>query len=178
MTRIDAATNAKAEFTVPGGTGTGIAYEDGAVWLLHAGRDELVKIDPVTGAVRARIPAEPQTPRKHGIVDTWLLAVGGGSVWAVDPNFDTVTCVDAATGKVVATLPVPLSEPFGVAFAAGAAWVGGAGRVVRIDPPTNRVTGTIVLSASQPVFTQVAAGDSGVWATDFDAGRLYHLHVG
>lgn len=50
--------------------------------------------------------------------------------------------------------------------------------MTRIDAATNRVTGTIVLSASQPVFTQVVAGDSGLWATDFDAGRLYHLHIG
>ena len=178
VTRIDAVTNATAEFTVPGGTGTGIAYADGAVWLLHAAHDELVELDPSNGAVLARIPVEPSAPRKHGIVDTWWLAAGGGSLWAVDPNFDTVTRVDPASRKVVATIPVPLSEPFGVAFANGAAWVGGAGRVVRIDPATNRVTGTIVLSASQPVFTQVVAGDSGLWATDFDAGRLYHLHTG
>jgi len=28
-----------------------------------------------------------------------------------------------------------------------------------------------------PVFTQVAAGPSGLWATDYDKGVLYRLNV-
>ena len=178
VTRIDAATNAKREFTVSDGTGTGIAYVDGAVWVLYAAHDALIKLDPATGAVLTRIQIDHPAPAKHSIVSTWWLAAGGGSLWAVDPNFDTVTRVDPATGKVAATIPVPLEQPFGIAYGDGAAWVGGAGRVVRVDPATNTVTGTIVLTPSQPIFTQVVAGDSGLWATDYDAGRLYHLHTG
>jgi hypothetical protein len=49
---------------------------------------------------------------------------------------------------------------------------------VRIDPASNRVAGVVTLSkTSQPVFTQVSAGPSGLWATDYDEGVLYRLHV-
>ena len=38
--------------------------------------------------------------------------------------------------------------------------------------------GTVTLSPrSQPVFTQVAAGPAGLWATDYDEGMLYRLRV-
>ena len=108
---------------------------------------------------RARPDRAAAPPPKHGIVDTWWVAAGGGSLWLANANFDRVTRVDEATAKVVASIPVPVEIPFGVAYYRGAAWVAGAGKVVRIDPATNRAAGTVTLSArSLPVFTQVAAG--------------------
>jgi streptogramin lyase len=73
---------------------------------------------------------------------------------------------------------VPVEIPFGVVVRNGVAWAAGAGKVMRIDPATNRVTATVTLSStSAPIFMQVATGDSGLWSTDYDAGVLYHLHV-
>ena len=178
VTRIDATTGAKRVFTIQGAAGTGIAYDAGAVWLLTATPSSVIKLDPGSGAVLARVPIVPPRPPKHGIVDTWWIAAGGGSLWAVNANYDRVTRVDEATGKAVASVSVPVSIPFGVVVYRGAAWVAGEGKVVRVDPATNRVAGVVTLSrSSRPVFTQVAAGPSGLWATDYDAGTLYRLRV-
>jgi hypothetical protein len=178
VTRIDAATGAKRVFTVQGAAGTGIAYDAGAVWLLTATPSSVIELDPGSGTVLARVPIAPPPPPKHGIVDTWWMAAGGGSLWAVNANYDRVTRVDEARRKAVASIAVPVSIPFGVAVYKGAAWIAGEGKVVRVDPATNRVAGVVTLSTgSRPVFTQVAAGPSGLWATDYDAGTLYRLRI-
>ena len=178
VTRIDETTGAKVVFTVPGALGTGIAYAEGAAWLLTEKPSQLIKLDPETGAVLARVAVNPPGPAKHGIVDTWWVAAGGGSLWVVNANYDRVTRVDAVAAKVIASVPVPVEIPFGVAVRNGVPWVAGAGKVLRIDPATNRVSGVITLSRmSRPIFTQVSNGDTGLWATDYDAGMLYHLHV-
>ena len=171
VTRLDQTTGAKKVFTVQGAAGTGIAYAGDAVWLLTANPSTVIKLDPETGAVLAKVPVTPSAPPKHGIVETWWVAAGGDSLWVVNANWDRVTRVDVATAKVVASIPVPVQIPFGVAWYRGAAWVAGAGKVVRIDPATNKPSGTVTLSSrSQPVFTQVAAGPAGLWATDYDEG--------
>lgn len=178
VTRIDEATGVKRVFTIQGAAGTGIAYDDGAVWLLTATPSSVIKLDPATGAVLARVPIVPPPPPKHRIVDTWWIAAGGGSLWAVNANYDRVTRIDEAQGKVVGSVAVPVSIPFGVTVYRNAAWVAGEGKVVRVDPATNRVAGVVSLSTkSRPVFTQVAAGPSGLWATDYDTGTLYRLRV-
>jgi YVTN family beta-propeller protein len=126
----------------------------------------------------ARVAVAPQTAQKHGLIEAWWVAAGGGALWLANANYDVVTRVDAATAKVVATIPVSAPAPFGVAFFQGAAWVGGSGKVARVDPATNRVAGTLPLSpSSSPLFTQVASGDAGLWATDYDRGLLYRIHV-
>jgi streptogramin lyase len=178
VTRIDATTGARTTLIVPGALGTGIAYAGGALWLLTVEPSSLIKLDPESGAVLARVPVAPPSPPKHALVDTWWVAAGGGSLWLANSNYDLVTRVDASEANVVASIPVPVATPFGVAFFQGAAWAAGAGKVVRIDPATNRVTGSLALSrASAPIFTQLATGEAGLWATDYDAGLLYRIHV-
>jgi DNA-binding beta-propeller fold protein YncE len=178
VTRIDAATGAKKVLTIPGAFGTGIVYAAGPIWLLSVQPASLFKLDPATGAILARIAVTPSRSAKHGLIDTWWIAAGGGSLWLANPNYDLVTRVDVATAKVAATVPVPVEIPFGVVVGRGAVWVAGAGRVARIDPATNGVTGVVTLSKrSVPIFTQVAIGPAGLWATDYDAGVAYRIHI-
>jgi streptogramin lyase len=178
VTRLDARTGAKRVFAVPGASGTGIAYADGAVWLLTENPSALVELDAVTGRVKARVAIAPAGPPKHAVIDTWWVAAGGGSLWLGEPNTDRVTRVDASTAKVRASIPVPVSTPFGVVFFHGAAWVAGTGKVVRIDPAADRAGTPFRLSkTSAALFTQLAAGASGLWATDYDQGALYGLRV-
>ncbi|HKP18242.1 MAG TPA: hypothetical protein VJT84_07170 [Gaiellaceae bacterium] len=178
VTRLDPATGTKTTFSVPGALGTGIAFAGDAVWLLTVQPSTLVKLDPERGTVLARVAVAPPTAQKHGLIDAWWVTAGSGSLWLANANYDVVTRVDAVTATVVATIPVSAPAPFGVAFFGGAAWVAGSGKVARLDPATNRVTGTVTLSAgSSPFFTQVASGDAGLWATDYDRGLLYRIHV-
>jgi hypothetical protein len=177
LTRIDQATGAKRVFTINGAAGTGIAYDAGAVWLLTANPSSVIKIDPASGKVLARVALRPPQPPKHGIVDTWWMAAGGGSLWVAIANYDQAARVDEATAKVKAYVPVPVQIPFGAAVYKGSAWIAGESKVVRIDPASNQVAGVVTLSSSRAVFTQVAAGPSALWATDYDAGKLYRLRV-
>jgi streptogramin lyase len=178
VTRIDAATGAKRVFSVPGALGTGIAYAAGAVWLLTQSPSALIELDPSTGDVRARIAIASAGPPKHAIADTWWVAAGGGSLWLTNPNYDRVTRVDIAAAKVRATIPVPVAAPFGIVFYRGAAWVVGSGKVVRIDPADDRPGAALGLAkGAAAFFTQLAAGPSGLWATDYDRGMLYRLRV-
>jgi virginiamycin B lyase len=175
VTRLDQATGAKKVFTVPGVAGSGIVYAGNAVWLLSTRPPALVKLDPKTGRVLGRVPIPLGATLKHGIIDAWWVAAGAGSLWVAQANYDRVVRVTGKTGRAI---PVPVAAPFGVAFYRGAAWVAGSGKVARIDPATNRAARPITLGpGSSPVFTQVAAGPSGLWATDYDKGVLYRLTV-
>jgi streptogramin lyase len=175
VTRLDQATGAKKVFTVPGVAGSGIVYAGNAVWLLSTRPPALVKLDPKTGRVLGRVPIPLGATLKHGIIDAWWVAAGSGSLWVAQANYDRVVRV---TGKTARAIPVPVAAPFGVAFYRGAAWVAGSGKVARIDPATNRAARPLTLApGSSPVFTQVVAGPSGLWATDYDKGVLYRLTV-
>ena len=84
---------------------------------LHASAG-LVKLDPKTGRVLARVPIPLAPTLKHGIIDAWWVAAGAGSLWVAQANYDRVVRV---TGKVARAIPVPVAAPFGVAFYRGAA---------------------------------------------------------
>jgi virginiamycin B lyase len=176
VTRIDPATGSKRVFTLADVSGSGIVYADGAVWVVSQRPLSLVKLDPATGQAAARVAIPLSANLKHGIIDAWWVAAGAGSLWVAQANYDRVVRVEAATAKVVRLIPVPAPAPFGIAFFRGAAWVGGSGKVARIDPATNRAGRPLTLAVgSAPVFTQLAAGPSGLWATDYDRGTLYRL---
>ena len=173
VTRIDETTGAKKVFTVAGLAGSGIVYARAAVWAVSSGSTALLKLDPATGAVLTRLELPLPPVPKHGIIDAWWIAAGAGSLWVAEANYDRIVRV---TGKVARAIPVPVATPFGVAFYRGAAWVAGSGKVARIDPATNRAARPLTLAAgSSPVFTQIAAGPSGLWATDYDRGTLFRL---
>jgi DNA-binding beta-propeller fold protein YncE len=176
VTRIDERTGAKRVFTLPDVAGSGIVFAGDSVWVLSTRPPGLVELDPATGKELARV-AIPLSPNlKHGVIDAWWVAAGAGSLWVAEANYDRVERVDAATAKVTASIPVPTAAPFGIAFYRGAAWVAGSGKVSRIDPATGKVASPLTLArGSAPVFTQVAAGPSGLWATDYDKGVLYRV---
>lgn len=176
VTRIDVRTGAKRVFTVADVAGPGIVFADGAVWVLSTRPPALVKLDPATGKELARVTIPLSPNLKHGVIDAWWVAAGAGSLWVAEANYDRVVRVDSTTAAVAKVIPVPTAVPFGIAFHRGAAWVAGSGRVARIDPATDKAASPLTLArGSAPVFTQVAAGPSGLWATDYDRGVLYRV---
>ena len=176
MTRIDERTGAKRVFTVPDVAGSGIVFTGDAVWVLSTRPPGLVELDPATGNELARVTIPLSPTLKHGVIDAWWVTAGAGSLWVAEANYDRVVRVDTATAKVAALIPVPTGAPFGISFYRGAPWVAGSGKVARIDPATDKAASPLTLArGSAPVFTQVAAGPSGLWATDYDKGVLYRL---
>jgi streptogramin lyase len=104
---------------------------------------EVVRVDPRTNRVTARLPMSPP--------GSDLGAVGDGSLWLTQVAQGTVTRVDPATGRTVATIRVPGAEaPRGIEVAVGpsAVWVTydlglGGGIIARVDPATNTVAATV-----------------------------------
>jgi ABC-type transport system substrate-binding protein/tRNA A-37 threonylcarbamoyl transferase component Bud32 len=72
-----------------GGIGPGIAYGAGSLWLAHG--SDVLRVDPRTGHVSHRYPAE-----------SWWLVFADGAVWAATSNTGVVSKIDPIDNKVVA----------------------------------------------------------------------------
>jgi streptogramin lyase len=174
-----------------------VAAGDGAVWvtvaspdtLAHPELDSLLRIDPQTNQIVARISV--------GRSPTGV-AVTADSVWTAnhraegadwDPNTRTrsgvytVSRVSVASNSevsrpVVETRPKKgdpwgyfCCGPSGMTFAAGSIWTtdpdGGRGMLIRVDPATNAVLARISFAQSKAaVCGNMVGDDSAVWLVD------------
>lgn len=94
------------------------------------------------------------------------LAVGGGGVWVSGAAEDRVTLLDADTGAVITSLdlaPSGCNTPDAVAVGAQAVWVAcsTSRTMLRIDPTTREVAGSIALDGAPAALTVDA--DGAVW---------------
>ena len=107
-----------------------------SVWVTVLGR--LVRLDPSTGAIQARIAVGSRP---------WGVAVGEGAVWVGDLTDGTVTKIDPATNTVVwqVTVRTPLARgsPVGVAAGGGSVWAAdnSSDEIWRLDAATGEVLG-------------------------------------
>jgi YVTN family beta-propeller protein len=94
-----------------------VATGAGSVWVLTCGQtkdEQLIKVDPETRRIRAKIPMSKLAPS--------FLAVGGGSVWVDSGRTPSVSQIDARTNKVIRTIQVG-GNPCGIAATRDAVWV-------------------------------------------------------
>jgi YVTN family beta-propeller protein len=164
VTRIDTRRHAVAA-TIPVGPAPldlrSMAVGAGAVWVTV--QDALVRIDPRTDRIAARILV-------HSPAGT---AVGGGSVWVSNADDGTVSRIDARTNRVVARVPVG-AAPTTVAVAAGFVWVVNSGEdtVSQIDASDNRVVARIPAGAH---VYDLTAGDGAVWLQSYGDSAVYRI---
>ena len=112
-----------------------LAAAPGAVWAVDNAHSTAVRIDTKTGKVTTRVPVGFQPyDIEWGFGSAWVANAGDGTVWRI------------TNGAVVEKIKVG-SEPNGLTAYRGALWVSDhtLGKVVRIDPRTNRITGTVKL---------------------------------
>lgn len=104
-----------------------LTYLDGSLWAARNGPGEVIRIDPRTDAVVARVPVE-------GL--TFAMAGGPSGVWVADYENDSLTQIDTATNQVVKMLAGVGLGPSGLVVSDAAAWVALAreNAVARIDP--------------------------------------------
>lgn len=136
--RIDPATAKIVKRVTVGARVFNLAAAPGAVWAIDNALSTAVRIDTKTGKVTTRVPVGFQPyDIEWGFGSAWVANAGDGTVWRI------------TNGKVVKKIKVG-TEPNGLTAYRGFLWVSDhtLGKVVRIDPATNTITGTVKLSGA------------------------------
>jgi DNA-binding beta-propeller fold protein YncE len=89
---LDARSGTLTRTIALGGLATGVATSPGAVWVTLADRDLLVRIDPSTGRVVARVRVG---------VDPSAVVTAGGRVFTANDNGGSVSEVDVRSNRVI-----------------------------------------------------------------------------
>jgi hypothetical protein len=157
--RIDPDTATVATSAQLPGPATALQDADGSVWVTVApdGGGRLVRVDPLTGAAAAQAPVGPSPS---------ALTVAAGSAWVTDSVDQSILRFSLAKGAVrrsgELSLPrSPVRAPTQITVYNGFVWVYERGRVLRINPSTDRVLGTTTVSSVAD--GTIAAGSGGVW---------------
>ena len=144
-----------------GGRPIAIAVGAGAVWVVNADDQTVVRIDP-----KSRKVAKTIGGLGTNVSD---VATGFGSVWVAGGNDGTLTPIDPnlnAPGEPIdlgagqETLPQPVFE---VATGAGHVWITRGNKVLRIDPQTSAIR---AIAVSRPQGLEVGAGSA--WVTQLN----------
>jgi YVTN family beta-propeller protein len=156
---------------LPGGPWVGkLSFGAGSLWIRKGGDDEVLRIEPRTNKIAARI--------RVGFAYDNGIAVRGRDVWVTNGEEGTVSRISAAGNRVLATVPVG-KYPLGIAATKNAVWVANldSGSVSRISPRLNRVVKTVPISTPSqfggPKAIAVAGGM--VWVADARSGAIVRL---
>ena len=138
--------------------GAMVVGPDGAVYVVHPDTKAVVRIDPVAAAVAVASPPLPTVPGAVAVDATGVWVVGEGTVSRLDP----------VTLAPVATVPVGRNAGGAIAVGGGFTWYTDPveGRIVRIDPATNALSG-VETDARDP--GPIAVGAGSLWVVT-DAG--------
>jgi streptogramin lyase len=161
-----------------------VAFADGDAWIPDPAGSAVLRVDPFTGIVLARIPVAAPTAVAAGAGAVWALspqarvlshidpasnlvsvivfddppgqlAVADGAVWVSHPADAALSRIDPVQDAVAARVELE-SEPLLIAGAAAGLWVLGVERLAWIEAETGRVTGTVTLDLGRPPGPQPA----------------------
>ena len=139
----------------------GPAAAGNAVWAISGNAATVLRLDPGTGRVTARISivSRPGLESPYPIA----IAAGAGFVWVLNANSGTVTKIDPIARGIATTIPIGIDrDPLRLAAGAGAAWVAnGDGTLSRIDASSDAVTDFPMAHG----LTDVAVAGGYVWVT-------------
>jgi virginiamycin B lyase len=151
-----------------------IAAGGRAVWVTLTTRDAVLRIDPATDKVVARIKLSwPSSGQPCG-----YLAAAGPTVWAAGAHcasssgYGVVTRIDAAREKPTKIVR-GLKAPIGLALAFGSLWVADldAKTIDRVNPRTGRINGRLRVGGL-PI--RLGVGFGSLWVRD-DSGRVLRI---
>jgi streptogramin lyase len=139
-----------------------------SLWVACRGKGQVLRLDPETGEVHARIPT-------RGVVS---LAADDQSVWAVYRELGTVYRIDPSTDRVTSPVKLLRDTPY-IWSQAGSVWVGVPGNVVgRIAPARNELIETIDIGdgvsdmvATEDGLLAICHRDSTLWRIDPERGE-------
>lgn len=161
MVRVDGRTNRVSVVLPigPAGPEGGIATSPDSVWIITDDAGTLVRIDPVTNAVRQKISITP---------GSYNPCFSEGTVWITGNSANILTAVDAATGDKLASVPVG-PQPRFLTAGEGSIWTlnQGDGTVTRVNAQSKKVTATIYVGTPGHG-GDIASGAGFVWTSVFD----------
>jgi YVTN family beta-propeller protein len=180
VTRIDPASRTALRTFSVGGPPIDVAVSGNAVWLLLATRSELAggparlaRIDPKLNDV-VKTLSIGSASLGFGAGPVQSLAAGGGTLWVATPLSKVgISQIDTTTENISTFSVGGPSYGFnsgdvggvggssGIAFGAGALWVGTDAGVIRINTESRVVSKTIGLGVVVP--TALAVGEDAVW---------------
>jgi streptogramin lyase len=143
----------------------------GALWVLKNDDKMVVRVDPTSERIVARVPLA---------FVPFDIAATNDAVWITGYYDDAVARIDPRSNRVVATWTVP-DGAAGIAPTDGAIWVASsiAGKVSRIDPATNRLVATIAIDCPVPcegsVPLAIAAGPNAIWVRTVGDGLIVRI---
>jgi DNA-directed RNA polymerase specialized sigma24 family protein len=155
-----------ATLALADGLGRSATVAFGSVWLSATNDAAVLRVDPRTRRVVARIPVGTDVN----------LGAGAGAIWAVPrrPSRETARLVriDPRTNRVVARIPIPspgARYPLGGAqiVAGTRVWVVGAMGLLAVDPARNRPVRAVVLGGDFLVTDAMLRGDE-LWVSRAD----------
>jgi PQQ-like domain len=155
-----------------------LATASGAVWTADPIRGEILRIDPATRRVAARIPVGAEASVGAGAGAVWALA--GDLQYGGDKGPVRLLRIDPATNRVVARLPVraPGGDSLGLVelqIGRGVVWVVGVAGALRIDPSRNVADRFVSFAGRAGEAARGAVTDrDSVWVLAVD-GRLREL---
>jgi virginiamycin B lyase len=165
-----------------GGTADWVLVTDKAVWIATTKPYAVVRIDPATNRIVARVAVSGEACSG--------LASGFGSIWVpLCGKRPALVRVDATRNTISATLPVsPAGPEGGITASEDSVWIVSDknGTLNRVDPSTNQVRQTIPIppGSYNPVFSNGSIWVTGVessvvTAVDAATGEVIEsVHVG
>ena len=164
---------------------TSIASGFGSAWATDLGPGRVLRIDPGTGRVVARVAAgsEVHVGTGAGSPDV-VVAAGAGAVWALTGDLQNggregpvvLLRIDPRTNRIVARIPMRAPSggtfsPLAVQAEGDRVWVLGDAGALRIDPATDAPDAFVPIR--EPAQGVVAGGDQ-VWILT-TGGRLLEI---
>jgi streptogramin lyase len=179
LVRVDPTTTTiTGQLTLPTGTPTGnsvntepMTVAAGSIWITAFFHDEVLRIDPHTMLVDARIRVG-RAPA--GIVSD------GSSVWVLVQEDGVLARIDPATNAVVQTVHVGdrggADDPYQLAWNGTQLLVSlpGTGRVARVDPDRGRVVGYDAVGYDAAACARVLPAPGGYWLDDTECAFTYY----
>jgi virginiamycin B lyase len=184
----------------------GITDAEGSVWVSDAAEAVLYRVDPSTGAATKATDLDTSpceitvafgslwVVTQSGFVDrveprsgrrTARVPVGAtsyqvvrtpGALWVSNRGDGTLTRIDPDTAEAVETVRLRDVKPGGMAYAAGALWIGddtsGSNRLLRLDLDSGEVT-RVRSGGGRPAYLAEVDGD--LWVSNGDDGTVSHL---
>jgi len=166
VVQLDAKTNKVGRSVTVAKPCSGLAYGFGSIWSPSCSEHKLVRFNPATGAIEAKINAGPAD--SEGGITT-----GAGSLWMVTDKKGVLSRIDGKTTQVVKTIEVPAGS-VACTFGGDAVWVSSPDQslVARVDPKTNQLTDKIAVGKA-PRFMTFGAGSA--WTLNQGDGTISRI---